>query len=119
MYSLKKPYKVIGNDDSFFIQYTSDLETVLEIYLGNEIKKEVNLPSAKDLIRYQVPIDSGELINSFRIRSADNKDNNKFRLISSGIEESRGRGRRLCSAIRRARGAQAHRRLNLESVSQS
>ena len=88
MYSLKQPYQVAGRADSFYIQYTSDFEAVLEVYLGDEISKEVNLPFGKGIIRYQIPIDSGELVSSFRVRSTDNNDNSNFQLLSSGIEES-------------------------------
>lgn len=89
LYSLKTPFEVTGESDSLYIRYISDSEAVLEIYLGDEILQEIILPTGKGIIHYQIPIDSGESVNSFRVRSTDyNKDNSNFRLLSSGIEES-------------------------------
>lgn len=88
LYSLKQPYEITGDGDSFFIRYTSDLETVLELHLSDEIQQEVNLPIAEGIICYQVPIDSGKFVISFKIRSIDNNGNSNFLLLGSGVEKA-------------------------------
>ncbi len=88
LYSLKQPYEVPGRTDSFFIHFKSDIETILELHLSDEILKEVNLPIAEEAIFYQIPIESGDFVRKFRIRSTENKGNRNFMLLASGVEES-------------------------------
>ena len=89
LYSLKTPYMVTGESDSFYIKYTSNSEVVLEIYLNDEIKKEVNLPVGKGVIHYQVPVSDGDLINGFRVRTnLPGEDRKSFKVLNIGIEKT-------------------------------
>ncbi len=89
LYSLHQPIEIASESDSFYLQYTSDSRLILKIYMGEDIVNEVNLPISKDIMHYQIPIDSGEMISSFRIISVrSDKDKSNFQLLGSGIEES-------------------------------
>jgi hypothetical protein len=89
LYSLKNPWVVSENTDSFYIQYRSDRETNLELYLGEEIKKSFILPAAEGLIRYQIELMKGDLISGFKIIAVNSEnDDNNFKLSGVGIEKS-------------------------------
>ena len=89
LYSLKNPLFVNSNSDSFYIQYRSNIETILELNLGEGVIKNIKLPAADSELRYQVALMMGDLISGFRISAIDpEKENNSFKLSGAGIEKS-------------------------------
>lgn len=87
VYNLKKPWLVGTNTDSFYIQYSSISETILEMYFDNTTGKEFVLPGSDGIIRYQAELSSGNLITGFRVRSKHSgKDNKSFKIMGVGIE---------------------------------
>jgi hypothetical protein len=88
VYSLEEPWVVTDDSDSFYIEYKSYTGTTLELYLGDEIKKDVNLPGSVGVIRYQVPLSSGDTISGFKVISAQpEKENKSFKILGAGIEK--------------------------------
>ena len=87
-YSLKKPWLVEYESDSFYIQYTSDTDIILELYMDKDSIREVDLPGSESIIRYQIPLSKGDIIGGFRLRNGNpEKENKSFKVLDVGIEK--------------------------------
>ncbi len=88
LYTLKESWLVDTAADSFYIQYSSKTETILELHLDEEDIKEVHLPGSEEPVRYQIPLVQGNIINGFRVKSIDPvKENKTFKIFGVGIEK--------------------------------
>jgi hypothetical protein len=89
LYSLTTPYPVTGDSNSFYILYTSDAKTQLELFFGDSIKKEIELPFSKNTIRFQIPVSNGDMITGFRVKMAGSEDGKiNFKILNTGVEET-------------------------------
>jgi len=87
-YSLKNPWLVEYESDSFYIQYASNTYIILELYMDEDSIREVNLPGSESIIRYQVPLSKGDIIGGFRLRTGNpEKENKSFKVLDVGIEK--------------------------------
>lgn len=87
-YTLEKPVKVSASGFSFFIEYLSSGEVVLQISFISGNVSSFEIPFGKNTrFHYQIPILKGMIIKGFKIQNGSGKKN-IFRLMDCGLEKS-------------------------------